>query len=102
MSSPRAYGPKPTGWATVDVTDMTRNQMVWWYLNHPNEAFELNLLWTPLNYTTDRTYGFPHYYHQAAGDPVGDTDRSQNMTTGRTELYTSESADPPILLLYFQ
>ena len=89
-------------WATVDVTDMTRNQMVWWYLNHPNEAFELNLLWTPLNYTMDRTYGFPHYYHQAAGDPVGDTDRSQNMTTGRTEWYTSESADPPILLLYFQ
>ena len=89
-------------WATVDITDMTRNQLVWWYLYHPDEAFELNLLWTPLNYTMDRTYGHSHYYHQAAGDPVGDTDRAVNMTMGRTEWYTSESLDPPILLLYFQ
>lgn len=89
-------------WATVDITDMTRNQLVWWYLNHPSEAFELNLLWTPLNYTMDRTYGFPHYYYRPSGDVVGDTDRMHNMTTGRTEWYTSESADPPILLLYFQ
>ena len=89
-------------WATADVTDMTRNQLVWWYLNHPGEAFELNLLWNPLNYTMDRTYGFDHFYYNAAGDAQGDTDRASNMTTGRTEWYTSESGDPPILLLYFQ
>lgn len=91
-----------SSWSTVDITDMTRNQLTWWYLYHPGEAFELNLLWTPLNYTLDRTYGSPHYYYDSKGDPIGDTDRTDNTTTGRTEWYTSESNDPPILLMYFQ
>lgn len=91
-----------SSWSTVDITDMTRNQLTWWYLYHPGEAFELNLLWTPLNYTLDRTYGSTHYYYEARGDPIGDTDRTDNTTTGRTEWYTSESGDPPILLMYFQ
>ena len=94
-------GHNTLSWSKIDITDIARNQLAWWYLHHPDEAFELNLMWSALDSYLDTPFGRTHFYYNAAGDVLGDIDRTTNMTTGRTEWYTSESNDPPILIFYF-
>jgi hypothetical protein len=89
-------------WSTVDITEIVRNQLHWWYLNSPTEPLELNLLWSPDYSSEDRTFGRTHYPLRAGGDVLGDFDLIVNATRGRTEWYTSESNDPPLLQLFFQ
>ena len=89
-------------WATVDITEMVRNQLHYWYLHNPTDALEINLLWVPDYYNHQRQYFRNHFPHRAAGDALGDMDIVMNSTRGRTEWYTSESNDPPLLQLFFQ
>ena len=89
-------------WATVDLTEMVKNQLHWWYINTPTEPLELNFLWVPDYSSNHREFLRTHYPHQASGDPLGDMDIVMNSTRGRTEWFTSESNDPPLLHLFFQ
>ena len=90
------------GWASVDVTELVREQIHWWYLNTPTKPLELNLLWIPDYASNDRRFYRTHYPRAARGDAWGDFDKVANSTRGRTEWYTSESNDPPVLQLFFQ
>jgi hypothetical protein len=63
---------------------------------------ELNLLLLPDFFGNNRTFGREHFYWAAHEDIDGDTDIVMNGTYGRTEWYTSESSDPPLLLMFFQ
>jgi len=90
------------GWATVDITEIVRNQLHYWYVNTPAVPLELNLLWIPDYAANDRKNYTVHFPRAARGDSVGDVDAIVNSTRGRTEWYASESNDPPLLQLFFQ
>lgn len=90
------------GWSTVDITEILRNQLHWWYLNTPTEPLQLNLLWTPDYAANDRQNFRTHHPREARGDSWGDFDTIVNSTRGRSEWYASESNDPPLLQLFFQ
>jgi len=90
------------GWAAVDITEILRNQLHYWYLNTPTDPLELNLLWVPGYAANDRKNFTTRYPRAARGDSPGDLDAIVNSTRGRTEWYASESNDPPLLQLFFQ
>jgi len=92
------------GWAVADVTELAQCQVRQLELFSGGalpEAFELGFLWQPVEPSEDVQFSREHYPMRAAGDVDGDADRAVNASAGRTDWYTSESADPPRLVLYW-
>ena len=94
------------GWAVADVTEIAQCQLRQLELASPTGAvpdtFELGFLWQPVEPAEDVRFYRLHYPHRAAGDPLGDADRVFNESSGRTEWHSSESSDPPMLVVYYR
>jgi len=98
------------GWAIADVTELVQCQLELLESRRAAggaaatspQSFELGFLWQHVEPAEDVQFYRFHYPHRATGDALGDADRAFNSSAGgRTEWYTSESGDPPTLVVYW-